>query len=150
LTIVADGDVNQRGLPIYLMTSSLPPCAALAAARAVTPGIFTITVGGDTECWPMYRIDGQRWAPIGCYVPITALRNGLSVLDLDLVRSSSLVLFESLDVVTDLRTRRQLAHLSDEQTRASIRSSTGSRAAIVRISDFVELELLEQRLREAA
>jgi hypothetical protein len=150
LTIVGDAGVNRCGLPIYLITSSLPPCAAVAAARAVTPGIFAIEAGGEIEAWPIYRADPRRWLPIGCYLPVTAALNGLSRADLALVESASLVLFESIDIVTDLRVRTHLADVTDEQTTAAIGACAGSAAAIARVSDLVELALLDQRIREAA
>lgn len=150
LAIVADAGVNRRGLPIYLMTSSMPPGTALAAAPVVTPGIFAIARGRDNSPWPISRFDRHTWMPVGCYLPVATAMIGLSPAELDLVASSSLVLFESLDVVTDLCFTKRTADRNDEQTLASICACAASGATIARVCDLVELELLQQRTREAA
>jgi hypothetical protein len=101
--------------------------------------------------YPIYRWIGGAWSVIGTYVPIAAYLRGLSEEDFTISgEESSVVMFESVNVIDDIRLSPSPEWLNDGAVYASVRSLVGATAEAFRVSDLVELDWLEQRIREAA
>jgi hypothetical protein len=60
------------------------------------------------------------------------------------------VMFESVNVIDDVRLSPPPEELNDDAVYASVRSLVGATAEVFRVSDLVELDWLQQRIREAA
>jgi hypothetical protein len=60
------------------------------------------------------------------------------------------VMFESVNVIDDVRLSPPPEGLKDDAVYASVRSLVGATAEVFRVSDLVELDWLQQRIREAA
>ena len=80
-----------------------------------------------------------------------AYLRGLTADDLAVDGEESLVvMFESVNVIDDVRLSPSPEGLNDDAVYASVRSLVGATAEVFRVSDLVELDWLQQRIREAA
>src|SRR5262249_25866575 len=101
--------------------------------------------------YPIYRwIDGA-WCAIGSYIPIAAYLRGLTPDDLAVAGDESLlVMFESVNVIDDVRLSPSPEGLNDDAVYASVRALVGATVEVFRVSDLVELDWRRRRIREAA
>jgi hypothetical protein len=60
-----------------------------------------------------------------------------------------LVMFESVNVIDDVRLSPSPVGLNDDAVYASVRALVGATAEVFRVSDLVELDWLQQRIRGA-
>jgi len=85
------------------------------------------------------------------YIPISAYLRGLTSQDLVVPGDAiHLVMFESVNVIDDVRLSPSPEGLNDDAVYASVRSLVGAAAEVFRVSDLVELDWLQKRIREAA
>ncbi len=142
LDVLCDPAVNRHQLPLYLLADTLPDASLVAGAWAAGLGVYGVQRGPADEPWPIRCPAGSGWRDAGTYVPVDT---GLDGLIPEAVRGS-LVLFESTNVVTALHHR---AVRSDDEVLAALRRVVPAGAALVRVSDLVELDQLDLRTREA-
>jgi hypothetical protein len=143
LDALCDPAVNRHQLPLYLLADALPDAALVAGAWAAGLGVFAVQRGPRADRpWPIHSPAASGWREAGTYVPIGA---GLDALTHATIRGP-VVLFESNNVVTSLGC---LEIRSDDAVLETIRTVVAAGAAIVRVSDMVELDQLDLRTREA-
>jgi hypothetical protein len=150
---VLSSDECNRGLrPILLVFDGSPSIVVPHIPAAVLPDVFAIDGSALFDrTYPIYQwIDGA-WSAIGSYVPIAAYLRGLTADDLAVDGEETLVvMFESVNVIGDVRLSPSPEGLNDDAVYASVRSLVGATAEVFRVSDLVELDWLHQRIREAA
>ena len=150
---VLSSDECNRGLrPILLVFDGSPSIVVPHIPAAVSPDVFAIDGSALFDrTYPIYQwIDGA-WSAVGSYVPIAAYLRGLTADDLAVDGEETLVvMFESVNVIDDVRLSPSPEGLNDDAVYASVRSLVVATAEVFRVSDLVELDWLHQRTREAA
>jgi hypothetical protein len=151
LDMLASPDVNRRLKPILLVLEASPARVVLRIPDTVTAEVLAIDASALFDrTYPIYRwIDGA-WAAAGTYIPLAAYLRGLTTEDLAPREDSPVVMFESVNVIDDVRLSPTPDGLNDDAVYASVRSLVGATAEVLRVSDLVELDWLQQRIREAA
>ena len=149
---ICDPSVNVRRQPVYLVDHELPWHERLAAIAAKVPALFVVTPGESHDgVRPIWRWRLAGWTASGCYVPAAALLHAMpDSLPAPSSETPPTVLVESLNVIDDLTEQSRFAGFDDERVWQAIRGLAGPRAKMARVSDLVELDQLEQRIREAA
>jgi hypothetical protein len=157
LAFIVDPAVNRRQLPLYLITHGQPLATVAPLPDMPWLDVFAIDITAPADATsPIYRWRSGALSLIGCYVPVVAWRRGLAAEDFvaDHQRIET-ILLESSDVIDDVAASSRLAHLDDAKAVASVRALVGAgihggSTQIVRVSDLVELDLLDRCIREAA
>jgi hypothetical protein len=152
LAVVTNQAVNRRQRPAYLVIDALPWVAIPRLPSNGPIAVLAIDRSGPTDRTSrIYRWAGGAWLTVGSYIPLSAVRRGLT---LDARRNesdlNSVAVFESTNVVNDVLLSPTVDGLDDDAVYASVRSVVGATAEIFRVSDLVELDWLQQRIREAA
>jgi hypothetical protein len=162
LRIVADPTVNCRRQPLYLTTDGPPSTGPGRAPAPSWMGTFAIDARSPAdETRVVYRrrarADARHegracaWSPIGRYVPVAAWIRGLTGDDFaGDTEPLHAVWFESANVAPAATWSSRPAGGADTGVLAAIRAIVGPRVQVVRVSDLVELDLLDRSLREAA
>jgi len=151
LELVRKSTASGRTPTVYLQVDGLPSMTARPIVDA-SVDIFAIDVEGVRgRVSTIYQWLNDGWTKVGRYIPFAASVHRLTAADLtsDCDRIS-LVLFESANVVTDVRHSFSTNSVDDDAIYGSILSFVGATAEVARVSDLVELDLLNQRIREAA
>ncbi len=152
LALVSDAGVNRRQQPAYLVTCE-PPRIGLGIPEVPSwLQLFVIEAAGPAgTTYPIWRSCEDGWSLAGCYLPIEASRRGLAAQDfLGESRVRSLVVYESANVIQDIAESARLDPGYDDTISASIQALTGPYITIARVSDLVELDLMNRQIREAA
>jgi hypothetical protein len=157
LALVADPAVNRRRLPLYLITHGQPSATVALLPDMPWLDVFAIdmTLPADATS-PIYRWRSGALSLIGCYVPVAAWRRGLATEDFVAdQRRIETILLESSDVIDEVAASPRLAHMDDARAVTSVRALVEAGISrgptqIVRVSDLVELDLLDRCIREAA
>jgi hypothetical protein len=152
LDVLSSDECNRGRQPILLVFDGSPSIVVSLIPADVSPDVFAIDGSALFDrTYPIYRwIDGA-WSAIGSYVPIAAYLRGLTADDLAVDGEATLVvMFESVNVIDDVRLSPSPEGLNDDAVYASVRSLVGATADVFRVSDLVELDWLQQRIREAA
>lgn len=152
LECLSGPDVNRARLPILLVFDGAPSIVMPDVQSAVPLEIFAIDASALFDrTYPIYQWIDASWCPVGTYIPIAAYLRGLTRDDLAVAADETLVvMFESVNVIDDVRLSPSLEGLNDDAVYASVRSLVGATAEVFRVSDLVELDWLRQRIREAA
>jgi len=157
LALVVDTAVNRRRQPLYLITHGQPSATVAPLPDMPWLDVFAVDMTVPTDATsPIYRWRSGALSLIGCYVPVGAWRRGLAAEDFVAdQRRLETILLESSDVIDDVAQLSRLAHLDDAKAVASVRALVGAAihggpTQIVRVSDLVELDLLDRCIREAA
>jgi hypothetical protein len=153
LDVLSSAEFNRGLQPILLVFDGSPAIVIPHIPADVSNQVLAIDGSALFDrTYPIYRWVGAAWAAVGTYVPIAAYLRGLTEEDLA-VRSeqTSVVMFESVNVIDDVRLSPSPPDgLNDDAVYASVRSLVPATAEVFRVSDLVELDWLEQRIREAA
>jgi hypothetical protein len=151
LDVLTNRDINRRLQPILLVFDGAPSVVVPAIPDGVSADVFAIDGSALFDrTYPIYRWRNGAWSQAGSYVPIAAYLRGLTADDLAVGgEESSVVMFESLNVIDDVRLSPSPAGLNDDAVYASVRQLVGAAAEIFRVSDLVELDWLQQ-VQEAA
>ena len=152
LEILSGSKVNRRLQPILLVFDGQPSIVVPQIPSDVTTVVLAIDGSRLFDrTYPIYRWIDEAWCAIGSYIPIAAYLRGLTADDLAVAGDESLlVMFESVNVIDDVRLSPSPEGLNDDAVYASVRSLVGATAEVFRVSDLVELEWLQQCIREAA
>src|SRR5262245_27594055 len=151
LEVLSTGEVNRRLQPILLVFDGAPASVAPNIPTGLSANVYAIDGSALFDrTYPIFRwLDGE-WAAIGRYVPLAAYLRGLTVDDLTIHGElSSVVMFESANVIDDVRLSPPPSGLNDDAVYAAVRALAAA-ADVYRVSDLVELDWLQQRIREAA
>jgi hypothetical protein len=153
LDVLSRGEFNRGLQPILLVFDGSPAIVVPHIPDDVSNQVLAIDGSALFDrTYPIYRWVDGAWVAVGTYVPIAAYLRGLTEADLA-VRSeqSCVVMFESVNVIDDVRLSPSPPDgLNDDAVYASVRSLVAATAEVFRVSDLVELDWLEQRIREAA
>jgi hypothetical protein len=152
LDVLSSAECN-RGLQPILLVFDGPPAIVVPHIPADTSAEVMAIDGSALfdRTYPIYRWTDDAWSVVGSYLPIAAYLRGLTPDDLAIDGKDSLVvMFESVNVIDDVRLSPSPEGLNDDAVYASVRSLVAATADIVRVSDLVELDWLYQRVREAA
>jgi hypothetical protein len=144
---------HNRGLqPILLVFDGSPSILMPQIPTEVMPTVLAIDGSALFDrTYPIYRWIDDAWTAIGSYVPIAAYLRGLTADDLAVNRDETLlIMFESVNVIDDVRLSPSPEGLNDDAVYASVRSLVGETAEVFRVTDLVELDWLQQRIREAS
>ncbi len=144
-TLVGNPVVNPTRQPLYLMVESLPthttPLRHLAGCGVET---FAVTNGIEGGAWPLYRWTGNAWTLAGRYVPASMAGHTLSTADFsDADYAQQVVLTEAANV------SGPEDDAADAERLGALRVLAGPHAVFVRVSDFVEFDLLVRQQRAA-
>ena len=152
LEALASAECNRGLQPILLVFDGSPSIVAPRLPADIAPEVFAINGSALFDrTYPIYRWLDDSWFAMGSYVPIAAYLRGLTAEDLAVDGHDSLVvMFESVNVIDDVRLSPSPEGLNDDAVYASVRSLVGASADVYRVSDLVELDWLQQRIREAA
>jgi hypothetical protein len=152
LEFLSSTEFNRARLPILLVFDGAPSIVVPDIPSNVALDLFAIDGGALFDrTYPIYRWIDAAWCPVGTYIPISAYLRGLTAEDLAVAADESLVaMFESVNVIDDVRLSPSPEGLNDDAVYASVRSLVGATAEMFRVSDLVELDWLQQRIREAA
>lgn len=152
LDVLSIADVNRGPQPILLVFDGSPSIVVPQIPSDVSTEVFAIDGSALFDrTYPIYRWLDDSWFAMGSYVPIAAYLRGLTADDLAVEGDESLVvMFESVNVIDDVRLSPSPEELNDDAVYASVRSLVGATADVFRVSDLVELDWLHQRIREAA
>jgi hypothetical protein len=144
--------VNRRDQPIVLVCDGAPSIVVPEISSVLSPDVFAIDGSALFDrTYPIYHWIEGTWRVIGMYIPISAYLRGLTSQDLVVPRDAiHLVMFESVNVIDDVRLSPSPEGLNDDAVYASVRALVGATAAVFRVSDLVELDWLQKRIREAA
>lgn len=150
--ILSSHEVNRRLQPILLVFDGRPSIIVPQIPSDVSAEVLAIDGSGLFDrTHPIFRWIDDAWCAIGSYIPISAYLRGLTPDDLAVAGDESLlVMFESVNVIDDVRLSPSPEGLNDDAVYASVRSLVGATAEVFRVSDLVELDWLQQRIREAA
>lgn len=98
----------------------------------------------------LYLRSGSDWLPCGSYVPVRAVRK-VSAADLETAIATAVpwILVESSNVLEARDEQRILGGMTDDGVMSMLSELAPAGARFARVSDFVELDLLD-RQREAA
>jgi hypothetical protein len=152
LEVLSTAEVNRGPQPILLVFDGSPSIVVPEIPSDVTVGVLAIDGSALFDrTYPIYRWLGDSWFAVGSYVPIAAYLRGLAADDLAVAGDDTwVVMFESVNVIDDVRLSPSPEGLNDDAVYASVRSLVGATAEVFRVSDLVELDWLQQRIREAA
>lgn len=151
IDVVNDPDTNRYRLPLYLVTPDGPESLFSSPRTPFLAEIFAVSMrGGSADTGWLSRWDGETWPLVGCYLASSATRRGIVAEDVTgAFAAAPVVIFESANVVDDVASVVREPMRSDDDILVEIRALVGTGAAILRVSDLVELDLLAQRLAEA-
>jgi hypothetical protein len=153
LDVLSGAEFNRGLQPILLVFDGSPAIVVPHIPDDVRNQVLAIDGSALFDrTYPIYRWVDPGWAAVGTYVPIAAFLRGLTEEDFA-VRGEerSVVMFESVNVIDDVRLSPSPPDgLNDDAVYASVRSLVAATAEVFRVSDLVELDWLEQRIREAA
>lgn len=153
LDVLSSAEFNRGLQPILLVFDGSPAIVVPHIPDDVSNPVLAIDGSALFDrTYPIYRWVDGAWAAVGTYVPIAAYLRGLSEEDLAVRgEENSVVMFESVNVIDDVRLSPSPPDgLNDDAVYASVRSLVAATAEMFRVSDLVELDWLEQRIREAA
>jgi len=153
IDVLSSPEFNRRAKPILLVFDGSPDVVVPFIPDEVSTEVWAIDGSALFDrTYPIYRWTAGAWSPIGSYIPIAAYLRGLSADDLpiDAVAGPAVLMFESTNVIDDVRLSPPPDGLNDDAVYASIRTLAGGTAEIFRVSDLVELDWLHQQIREAA
>jgi len=153
LDVLSSAEFNRGLQPILLVFDGSPAIVVPHIPDEV--GNQVLAIDGSAlfdRTYPIYRWADGAWAAVGTYVPIAAYLRGLTEEDLAVRGAEScVVMFESVNVIDDVRLSPSPPDgLNDDAVYASVRSLVGATAEAFRVSDLVELDWLQLRIREAA
>lgn len=146
-------EFNRTLQPIVLVVNGSPAAVVPKIVPEAAGAVLAIDGSAPFDrVYPIHRWQQGAWVPIGSYVSLAASHRGLTAHDFveTAGRDNTIVLFESINVVDDVRLSPLPEGLNDDAVYAQVRRLTGESAAILRVSDLVELDWLNQRIREAA
>jgi hypothetical protein len=146
-------EYNRTLQPIVLVVNGAPAAIVPQVAPDVAAAVLAIDGSAPFDrVYPMYRWLDGAWKAVGSYVSLAAWHRGLTPHDFPerTDRENTMVFFESTNVVDDLRLSPLPEGLDDDAICAEVRQLMGERTEISRVSDLVELDWLNQRIREAA
>jgi len=152
LDVLSRAEFNRGLQPILLVFDGSPAIVVPRIPDDVSNQVLAIDGSALFDrTYPIYRWVARAWAAVGTYVPIAAYLRGLTEEDLAVgSEQSSVVMFESVNVIDDVRLSPSPPDgLNDDAVYASVRSLVAATAEVFRVSDLVELDWLEQRIREA-
>lgn len=141
----ADRRHNRHRQPLFFIGTSLPPDRAMVPGRGVAPDVFAVILTEDrAEPYAVYRWTGAQWNPAGCYVHarVTAAQLNDDVLP---AGERAVVLVEAANTRADAPAGEQAYLHMVNMLRQAL-----PHASLYRVSDFVELELLERVRRAGA
>jgi hypothetical protein len=152
LEFVTSREFNRARQPILLVSDGSPSIVVPDIPSDLSLEFYAIDGSALFDrTYPIYRWIDAAWCPVGTYIPISAYLRGLTAEDLAVAADESLlVMFESVNVIDDVRLSPPPEGLNDDAIYASVRSLAGATAEVFRVSDLVELDWLHQRIREAA
>jgi hypothetical protein len=153
LDVLSRAEFNRGLQPILLVFDGSPAIVVPHIPDDVSNSVLAIDGSALFDrTYPIYRWVDGAWAAVGTYVPIAAYLRGLTEEDLAVgSEQSSVVMFESVNVIDDVRLSPSPPDgLNDDAVYASVRSLVAATAEVFRVSDLVELDWLELRIREAA
>lgn len=152
LEFLTGAEFNRARLPVLLVFDGAPSIVVPDIAATTSLDLFAIDGAALFDrTYPIYRWIDTDWCPVGTYIPISAYLRGLTAEDLAVPADETLVvMFESVNVIDDVRLSPPPEELNDDAVYASVRSLVGATAEVFRVSDLVELDWLQQRIREAA
>ncbi len=152
LEFLTSHEFNRTRHPILLVVDGSPSVVVPEIPSDLSLDFFAIDGSALFDrTYPIYRWIDAAWCPVGTYIPIAAYLRGLTAEDLAVAADESLlVMFESVNVIDDVRLSPSPEGLNDDAVYASVRSLVGATAEVFRVSDLVELDWLQQRIREAA
>jgi hypothetical protein len=153
LDLVCDATVNSRRQPVYLVADQVLPADRLAAFGARLPDVFAVARGTARSVYGLSHWHHGGWEACGFYVPVSALLDPVASISPYFGRRAHAVptvLVESLNVVATAEERRRFSGVDEDAVWAALEERAGSRAIMARVSDMVELDQLDQRIREAA
>jgi hypothetical protein len=153
LDVLSSAEFNRGLQPILLVFDGSPAIVVPHIPDDVSNSVLAIDGSALFDrTYPIYRWVDGAWAAVGTYVPIAAYLRGLTEEDLAVgSEQSSVVMFESVNVIDDVRLSPSPPDgLNDDAVYASVRSLVAATAEVFRVSDLVELDWLELRIREAA
>ncbi len=149
LAMASDTTVNRRRQPIFLVVDTLP-WAAIPRLR-VDESVSVYAIDGsdpiDTTN-TIYQWNDGTWRAAGSYVSISAASR-IESLDSE-IDQHSLVIFESTNVVGDVRESASLPSLNDDRIVEALQRMAPADANVLRVSDLVEFDWLRRQMREAA
>ena len=149
---LSNRDVNRRIQPIVLVLDGAPSIVVPEVPSDVSPDVLAIDGSALFDrTYPIYRWINGAWRAIGTYIPISAYLRGLTPQEVAVAGNEiHLAMFESVNVIDDVRLSPSPEGLNDDAVYASVRSLVGAAAEVFRVSDLVELDWLQKRIREAA
>jgi hypothetical protein len=152
LEFLTGPEFNRARLPVLLAFDGAPAIVVPDIASTTSLDLFAIDGAALFDrTYPIYRWIDTDWCAVGTYIPISAYLRGLTAEDLAVPADETLVvMFESVNVIDDVRLSPPPEGLNDDAVYASVRSLVGATAEVFRVSDLVELDWLQQRIREAA
>jgi hypothetical protein len=152
LEFLTGAEFNRARLPVLLVFDGAPSIVVPDIAATTLLDLFAIDGAALFDrTYPIYRWIDTDWCPVGTYIPISAYLRGLTAEDLAVPADETLVvMFESINVIDDVRLSPPPEGLNDDAVYASVRLLVGATAEVLRVSDLVELDWLQQRVREAA
>jgi hypothetical protein len=152
LEFLTSHEFNRARHPILLVVDGSPSIVMPDVPADRSLDFFAIDGSALFDrTYPIYRWIDAAWCPVGTYIPISAYLRGLTAEDLAVAADETLlVMFESVNVIDDVRLSPSPEGLNDDAVYASVRSLVGATAEVFRVSDLVELDWLQQRIREAA
>ena len=144
--LAGDPSVNPTRQPLYLIVGTLPahttPLLHLAGCGVETYAVTAQQEGRSP--WPLYRWTGSAWTLAGRYVPTSTSTESLRAADFsDADYARQLVLTEAANVSGPDDDGWDAGRL------VALQSLAGPRALLVRVSDFVEFDLLVRQQRAA-
>lgn len=143
LLLACDAAINSAALPVYVMAATPPAMTALVPAQAA---VLHVAQADATEAWPLSCWREGRWHAAGLYLPVECDVRAVAWPALNGLQ----VLFESVNVAASDEARRRLAGRDDATVLRTLARVLPAGARISRVSDLVELDQLDARVREAA
>jgi hypothetical protein len=152
LDVLSSSEFNRGFQPILLVFDGSPAIVVPHIPGDVSNEVMAIDGSALFDrTYPIYRWVDSAWSAIGTYMPIAAYLRGLTEEDFaGRGEKKSVVMFESVNVIDDVRLSPSPDWLNDDAVYASVQSLVGATAEVFRVSDLVELDWLEQRIREGA
>ena len=153
LDLVCDATVNSRRQPVYLVADQTPPADRVRALGARLPEVFAVARGRGGRVHPLSCWRAGEWEACGFYVPVSALLAPRALVALAFgvhSHAAPTLLVESLNVASTAEERRRLAGMDEDAAWSLLEEQAGSRTTMALVSDMVELDQLDRRIREAA
>ena len=133
LDVLSSAECNRGLQPILLVFDGSPAIVCPHIPSDVSPRVMAIDGSALFDrTYPIYRWTDGAWSAVGSYVPIAAYLRGLTADDLAIDGNESLVvMFESVNVIDDVRLSPSPEGLDDDAVYASVRSLVGATADVV-------------------